>query len=133
MHITKIFSDIMINKSGTGSIRAICHCGRTHYSQNNDNYDEGEYEELQKLHDEDPDKYIIHFSYEEAIVHCRHFNGCDYVLDCPCKWEERAAKFIWEEREIIIQMLTKCRDVTITDALEIDKLMESSSSLLTVK
>lgn len=127
MDINEIFEDIISNKSGTGSIRGDCGCGRTNYVIHSDNYEDGEYEELEKAAKENPKNYHCH--YDCDCISMREFNGKEWVIGCPCNWHHKYALFLWHEREVIINFLRECRKQKVTEALEIDQLMSDSKLL----
>lgn len=131
MDINEIFEDVISKKSGVGSIRGTCGCGRTNYVYYSDNYEEGEFEELVKKTSEDSKNYYCHCDCDYISI--KYFNGKEWVIGCPCNWHEKYAEFIWRERETIINFLKECRKVKIEEALQIDSLMTSVNTDIFIK
>jgi hypothetical protein len=127
MDINEILEEIFDHESGTGSIRAQCHCGRTHFVHQDADWDENEYEELVKKQTEEPDKYIQHYQYDS--ISCKEFNGSQWVMGCHCNWHHKYASFMWHERSVIIKFLRKCREHKIKEAMDIEKLMHGITDI----
>jgi hypothetical protein len=127
MDINEILEDIIAGKSGCGTISGDCGCGRTNYVQCSDNYEDGEYEELEKRAHEKPDGYYCHRDCDNITM--REFNGKTWVIGCSCNWHHRYALFLWHDREIIVNFLKECRKQKVEEALEIDQLMSDSKLL----
>lgn len=87
----------------SGSIVIDCElCGRTHFNDETGSFEEGEYEELCKNAEKEPDKYV---QYRDESVHWGRIDGRQAVIDCPCDGLEKYEKFIWNNRYVIAKYL----------------------------
>ena len=74
-------------------------CGRIHYAPNSDlDFEEGELEELEKKHEQDPRKYIRN---PDDAVSWGYLDGKQIVCGCPCNSVLKYEKFIWNHRYVI--------------------------------
>lgn len=83
-----------------GSIVADCEfCGRTHFVDEHwGDFEEGEFENLMKKYEEDPDKYV--FNNEYSSVSLGYLDGKQVVWGCPCNAGSRYEEFMWNHRYI---------------------------------
>lgn len=126
MNHRELFRNCIVNKSGCGSYYGFCKCGRTYYQNNPNLYsdcDENEKSvELEKHISESlTNKNII---ITEEFTSILSFNGCNFVRGCECKWEDKYADFLMQEKDVILSFYKRLKKELITDALEIEKKME---------
>lgn len=83
-----------------GTPRAVCGCGRTHFTASGDFMDPGELESLLAKAKDQPDRYVA--DYENDSVSIAQVMGRTVVWSCPCKFAERIEAFIWDNRDEIL-------------------------------
>lgn len=116
--ITEEFLDA-IHSGGTMCAIGCELCGRTHYVNNPHemgDYEEGELEELEAMHEKEPDKYIPW----DCPVSWGCFAGKQAVIGCPCNEEKLKPyeDFIWSHRYMITEYLL-ARAKSIFDAAQV--------------
>ena len=81
----------------------MCHCGRTHFDNSDNMWDwnDGELEELQARHNDDPDLCVAH----DHAIGCYVIDGKEYVLDCPCQGGASIEKWIIRHSHAIAAFL----------------------------
>lgn len=86
----------------TGSIRAVCSCGRTTFASGSQalGYEDGELEELQQRATDDPDRYREDPSSDGIGI--AHLGGREYVWECPCGQLPTIEAFLWGNRKAIV-------------------------------
>lgn len=88
----------------SGSCRAECEsCGREYFAVDGHyDWEEDELEELMKLADEEPDKYIpVDYDSVESV----YINGQHLVIGCKCGAIERIENGVWTNRRWILRYL----------------------------
>lgn len=131
MNITEIFKNTI--RTSAGHLVIDCNCGRVHYSDINANegcYNDGEFEQLEKDNKQHPNKYIYHPN--ESSISSVYLNGLAYVPDCPCEWEKKYANFIWDNKELIINVIKAAHDEMKAELLKVDKLVENLPNRINV-
>lgn len=94
------FSDAFT--SGGSMICEECMCGRFHFCNpdiSHGDFEEGEYEGLKKLAEEQPDKYI---ESEYGCIDYFEFGNDIVVWDCPCGNDVYYENSIWRSRSQIM-------------------------------
>lgn len=76
-------------------------CGRTYFGSQDQEFEEGELEDLLAKAKKEPDRYIDNEHYTHWVM----FNGMAIVSDCKCGYVERTAKGLWSSRKPIAQFL----------------------------
>ena len=112
--------------AGTGVIQCgFCH--RTHFVSNPRSYDwdEGEYEELERGAKESPDKFVVH---EASSIRWGMLDGIQYVSDCPCNGAGKYEQFILAHRHDIAQYLKARAEKHLKDAQRDSDLVKSLDS-----
>lgn len=104
--ISKEFKDAIVTGGSCCSI--LCElCGRVHYVVGTEagDYEPGELEECETLHEKDPDKAIEW----DSSVWWGYFAGKQVVIGCPCNEEKLKPyeNFIWSHRYMITQYLVR--------------------------
>jgi hypothetical protein len=96
-----------------GSSHLTCECGRTHYDTSHPgDYEAGELERFDKMHEQDPEKYI---PCDHSIgYYC--IDGKSFVWDCPCKGGLPYEKFIKKHRHGIAEYLNSLADAMDKDS-----------------
>ena len=90
-------------------------CKRLHFGSAADgDFEEGEREDLLKKAEEEPDKYIDHGS---DWVRVGWVAG-GFVFGCPCKFDQRIARVLWNARHEILNFVTKVSEEVMEDANE---------------
>jgi len=77
--------------SGCSGLRRTCTCGKTYYNfMDQQDFDEGEFEELEKLSKQEPEKYVA----VDYSIGTMYINGIEIVIGCTCNNAERFEAFI---------------------------------------
>jgi hypothetical protein len=78
-----------------------CDCGRVHFCVGSGvgDYEAGELEELEVNQENNPDKYISHSDDSPGFT---IIDNRTLVYNCPCGLLARYEKFIWQNRETIL-------------------------------
>ncbi len=108
------------------SIAADCTaCGRTHFFDNSkEGWDEGEYEDLVRKNQKDPDRYQAH---SDNVICYGYLFGKQVVYNCPCGFAAWVEESIWRNRNWISKYLVaraqleaeKAQsDIVLTDGLK---------------
>jgi len=122
INISDILEDVIMSKGRCcGSIVADCQCGITHFVSEGD-YEEGELEKLREQAIANPKKFIENGTVD--YIARREFNAGQWVIGCPCNWQDKYARFIWAEYEIIAEFLKRCKKEVISNALKVDDAVE---------
>jgi hypothetical protein len=122
INLYDIFVDTIEHSSGSGSIRATCHCGKTYFSDHGD-YEEGELEELNEKMKKEPIRYECG---DWDCVSTIDFNACTFVKGCSCKWEDRYARFLYHEMDIIVDFYKRLKKATVKEAFELSKKVDEA-------
>jgi len=90
--------------SGTNVINCTL-CGRVHFAGIKNGYDwvKGEYEDLVKQAEKNPNKFIAH--YDTDSISWGSFAGKQIVDGCPCNLARKYEEIIWEGRFVIADYL----------------------------
>jgi hypothetical protein len=84
--------------------RRECACGRVHFDWiNSYDWDEGEFESLQKLADERPEEYFGH----EWSIGTMLIDGQEWVMGCPCNRGRKYEDWIIANEVSIVNYLKK--------------------------
>lgn len=95
--MSTIFEDAF--SSGFGSCRGKCHCGRTYFDNVNSgiSWDEGEFEELERLSAQEPNKCVP----AQGAVSFIAVDGKTFVWGCECQgWKPYEAFIVRHGRQI---------------------------------
>jgi hypothetical protein len=93
INLYDIFVDTIEHSSGSGSIRATCHCGKTYFSDHGD-YEEGELEELNEKMKKEPIRYECG---DWDCVSTIDFKHVLLLKDVVVNGEDRYARFLYHE------------------------------------
>ena len=114
------FFDAFLSGSGTGTIDCGW-CGRTHYEEKEGkDWDDGEYEELERRNTEDSDKCMFHHN----GVHFGELDGKVYVYECPCNAVRQHEEWVWGHRRQIAKYIRLKTEKMVQRALEDDDAAE---------
>lgn len=110
-------------RSGCGSLRDTCQCGREHWDAYNlYDWEKGEKEELETRSKANPDKCIAH----DGSFSSYEINGLHFIMDCPCgggwKYEQfirrHAAEIAEYLNTIAAQMIAEAQAMKVTEAVK---------------
>lgn len=106
--------------SGFGGCRMDCACGRTHFDNSIGNgwtWEEGEREELERLAQEEPDRYLPC----DGSVGSVEVGGMNIVIGCPCNKADQYEKFITSHGRPIAAFLLARGARLLKEAQEINE------------
>ena len=86
-----------------GSICRECQCGRTHFATFDEScFDPGELEVLRAQAVNYPERFLEH---DGSSVTAAFLNGKEYVYQCPCEGLAPYEKFVWQNRNQIVDYI----------------------------
>lgn len=86
-----------------GTCSAVCTlCGKQHFTTEESDFEDGEYERLLAKLDEEPDKYMQHDVTSLCLI---TIGGEQIIADCDCGKAKRYEDFVWDNRMQIIDYL----------------------------
>ena len=106
--------DVIIN---SGSLVVDCECCNTTYFGTDEDFEEGELEELEEKMKKKPDRY---HRFDGDTVSWGYVNGRQIVYKCGCKEGDKVMlnmeNFIWNNRHIILNYLKDKTSNNLKDA-----------------
>lgn len=114
---------------GDSSIALDCGaCGREHFEDAHDagDWDDGEFEELQRKHEADPDRCVAH---DDRVLEA-HFLGTQFVIDCPCGFAAHAEQLLWAYAHPVMQYIAAHAKANKSEADETAEMADTAMAAL---
>lgn len=104
------------------SARTECQHETIHYGDDNYDWEEGEFEELERLDQENPDEYQIHYGGPSS----GYYNGKLFVYDCPecMKLADQLSDYLYDNRSIILDFLRKASNGLLFDHKQMQNVLD---------
>jgi hypothetical protein len=101
MEVSEDFRNSMLG--GGSFVSQECMCGRVYFcdpAKSHGDYEDGEYERLKKLSDEQPEKYI---ESDYGCIYYMDMGNNVVIWDCPCGNDVWYENLIWSDRRNIME------------------------------